>query len=98
MAAANLHLTLAFLSDVTAQKQQALTRLADRITQPGFSMRLDFIGHWLLAVFHPVAIPSSSPSWAFNAEIFALYQSVLVNGRPRFHPLKQWPLAPQGNP
>ncbi|MGN8181872.1 RNA 2',3'-cyclic phosphodiesterase, partial [Serratia marcescens] len=46
VAAANLHLTLAFLGEVTAQKEQALRKLAGRIVQPGFSMRLDDLGHW----------------------------------------------------
>ncbi len=40
VAAANLHLTLAFLGEVTAQKELALRKLAGRIVQPGFSMRL----------------------------------------------------------
>ncbi|MDK4774943.1 RNA 2',3'-cyclic phosphodiesterase, partial [Serratia marcescens] len=44
--AANLHLTLAFLGEVTAQKELALRKLAGRIVQPGFSMRLDDLGHW----------------------------------------------------
>lgn len=46
VAAANLHLTLAFLGDVTAQKETALKKLAGRISQPGFSMVLDDLGHW----------------------------------------------------
>lgn len=46
VAAANLHLTLAFLGEVTAQKELALRKLAGRIVQPGFSMRLDDLGHW----------------------------------------------------
>ncbi|MGQ8775544.1 RNA 2',3'-cyclic phosphodiesterase [Serratia sp. NA_112.1] len=44
--AANLHLTLAFLGDVSAQKESALKKLAARISQPGFSMVLDDLGHW----------------------------------------------------
>ncbi|RTE97673.1 RNA 2',3'-cyclic phosphodiesterase [Serratia marcescens] len=39
VAAANLHLTLAFLGEVSAQKELALRKLAGRIVQPGFSMR-----------------------------------------------------------
>ncbi|MFI8417888.1 RNA 2',3'-cyclic phosphodiesterase [Serratia sp. NPDC078593] len=46
IAAANLHLTLAFLGDVSAQKEAALTRLAGRISQTGFSITLDDLGHW----------------------------------------------------
>lgn len=46
VAAANLHLTLAFLGDVSAQKEAALKKLAGRISQPGFSMVLDDLGHW----------------------------------------------------
>ncbi|VYU25952.1 RNA 2',3'-cyclic phosphodiesterase [Metakosakonia massiliensis] len=47
VAAANLHLTLAFLGEVSAQKQQALETLAGRIRQPGFTLRLDDAGQWL---------------------------------------------------
>lgn len=44
--AANLHLTLAFLGDVSAEKQKALSQLAGRIQQPGFSVTLDDAGLW----------------------------------------------------
>lgn len=47
VAAANLHLTLAFLGEVSAQKQQTLSALAARIRQPGFTLRLDDAGQWL---------------------------------------------------
>lgn len=47
VAAANLHLTLAFLGDVSDEKRQALCRLAGRIRQPGFTLRLDDAGQWL---------------------------------------------------
>ncbi len=47
VAAANLHLTLAFLGEVSAQKQNALTSLASRIRQPGFTLTLDDAGQWL---------------------------------------------------
>ncbi|HCR9748566.1 TPA: RNA 2',3'-cyclic phosphodiesterase [Citrobacter koseri] len=47
VAAANLHLTLAFLGEVSASKQQALSQLAGRIRQPGFTLRLDDAGQWL---------------------------------------------------
>ncbi|AJI95159.1 2'-5' RNA ligase [Yersinia ruckeri] len=46
IAAANLHLTLAFLGEVSEQKSQALQQLAGRIHQPAFTMRLDDLGHW----------------------------------------------------
>lgn len=46
VAAANLHMTLAFLGEVSAQKQQALSALAERIQQPGFTLTLDDAGHW----------------------------------------------------
>ncbi|VTR56669.1 2'-5'-RNA ligase [Serratia fonticola] len=46
VAAANLHLTLAFLGEVSAQKELALKTQAGRITQAGFSLNLDDLGHW----------------------------------------------------
>lgn len=46
VAAANLHLTLAFPGDVSAEKQATLMRLASRIRQPGFQLTLDDAGHW----------------------------------------------------
>lgn len=47
VAAANLHLTLAFLGDVSAEKQKALSTLAGRIRQPGFTLHIDDAGQWL---------------------------------------------------
>nr|WP_318382917.1 RNA 2',3'-cyclic phosphodiesterase [uncultured Enterobacter sp.] len=47
IAAANLHLTLAFLGDVSPEKQRALCELAGRIRQPGFTLTLDDAGQWL---------------------------------------------------
>jgi len=47
IAAANLHLTLAFLGDVSEEKQRALCELAGRIRQPGFTLTLDDAGQWL---------------------------------------------------
>ncbi|SQA52799.1 2'-5' RNA ligase [Yersinia pseudotuberculosis] len=46
VAAANLHLTLAFLGEVSATKAQVLQQQAGRIQQAGFSVTLDDIGHW----------------------------------------------------
>lgn len=46
VAAGNLHLTLAFLGDVSSEKQQILSQLAGRIRQPGFTLRLDDAGQW----------------------------------------------------
>ncbi|KHN50189.1 RNA 2',3'-cyclic phosphodiesterase [Pectobacterium fontis] len=46
VAAANLHLTLAFLGDVSEQKAQVLQTLAARIRQPAFTLTLDDAGHW----------------------------------------------------
>ncbi|MBV4412554.1 RNA 2',3'-cyclic phosphodiesterase [Enterobacteriaceae bacterium YMB-R22] len=46
VAAANLHMTLAFLGEIGAQKQQALCTLAGRIRQPGFTLTLNDAGHW----------------------------------------------------
>ncbi|OVZ92556.1 2'-5' RNA ligase [Yersinia frederiksenii] len=46
IAAANLHLTLAFLGEVSATKAQVLQQQAGRISQPGFDVTLDDIGHW----------------------------------------------------
>jgi 2'-5' RNA ligase len=47
VAKANLHLTLAFLGEVSADKQRALAALAGRIRQPGFTLTLDDAGQWL---------------------------------------------------
>lgn len=47
VAAANLHLTLAFLGEVSAEKQRALATLAGRIRQPGFTLDLNDAGQWL---------------------------------------------------
>ncbi|MCU1791296.1 RNA 2',3'-cyclic phosphodiesterase [Pectobacterium polaris] len=46
VAAANLHLTLAFLGDASEQKAQVLQTLAGRIHQPAFSLTLNDAGHW----------------------------------------------------
>ncbi len=46
VAAANLHLTLAFLGEISTRKEQALKTLAGRIVQPGFIVNLDDLGHW----------------------------------------------------
>lgn len=45
--AANMHLTLAFLGEVSAEKQRALSAMAGRISQPGFTLHLDDAGQWL---------------------------------------------------
>ena len=47
VAGANLHLTLAFLGDVSDEKRQALAAMAGRIRQPGFTLTLDDAGQWL---------------------------------------------------
>jgi len=44
VAAANLHLTLAFLGDISAEKQKALSQLAGRIRQRGFTLTIDDAG------------------------------------------------------
>lgn len=46
VAAANLHLTLAFLGDVSAQKESALRTQADRIRQRPFTLHFNDAGHW----------------------------------------------------
>jgi len=46
VAAANLHLTLAFLGDVSSPTSDKLQQLAARIQQPGFALDLDDAGHW----------------------------------------------------
>ncbi|KEY60739.1 RNA 2',3'-cyclic phosphodiesterase [Serratia sp. DD3] len=46
VAAANLHLTLAFLGELSEQKERALKALAGRIVQAGFQLCLDDLGHW----------------------------------------------------
>lgn len=47
VAAANMHMTLAFLGEVSAEKQRALAAMAGRIHQPGFTLHLDDAGQWL---------------------------------------------------
>lgn len=47
VAAANMHMTLAFLGEVSAEKQRALAAMAGRIRQPGFTLHLDDAGQWL---------------------------------------------------
>ncbi|MFP1496623.1 RNA 2',3'-cyclic phosphodiesterase [Escherichia coli] len=42
-----MHLTLAFLGEVSAEKEKALSLLARRIHQPGFTLTLDDAGQWL---------------------------------------------------
>lgn len=46
VAADNLHLTLAFLGEVSAENSGA-GRLAGRLRQPGFTLTLDDAGQWL---------------------------------------------------
>ncbi|MFC7778550.1 RNA 2',3'-cyclic phosphodiesterase [Pantoea sp. GCM10028869] len=46
VAAANLHLTLAFLGEVSDETSRKLQLLASRIEQPGFALDLDDAGHW----------------------------------------------------
>ncbi len=46
VAADNLHLTLAFLGEVSPGKEQALRAAAGRLQQPAFSLTLDDCGHW----------------------------------------------------
>jgi len=47
VAAANMHITLAFLGEVSAEKQRALASMAGRIHQPDFTLQLDDAGQWL---------------------------------------------------
>ncbi|HEY0211168.1 RNA 2',3'-cyclic phosphodiesterase [Acerihabitans sp.] len=46
VAAANLHITLAFLGEVGAGKEQALRAAAMRLQQKPFTLALDDCGHW----------------------------------------------------
>ncbi|RLM10018.1 2'-5' RNA ligase [Gibbsiella quercinecans] len=46
VAAANLHLTLAFLGEISTQKEAALQALAGRIRQRQFKLVLGDLGHW----------------------------------------------------
>ncbi len=46
VAAANLHLTLAFLGEVSAQKTRTLMEQAGRISQHAFDLTLDDAGYW----------------------------------------------------
>lgn len=47
VAAAHMHLTLAFLGEVSEQKEHALRALAGRIRQPAFQLHLNDAGQWL---------------------------------------------------
>lgn len=47
VAQANMHLTLAFLGDISAAKERVLSQLAGRIQQPGFQITLNDAGQWL---------------------------------------------------
>jgi len=42
----NLHLTLAFLGEVSANKEQALRAAAAQLQQSAFTLTLDDYGHW----------------------------------------------------
>lgn len=46
VAAASLHITLAFLGEISDLKARALTGVAGRIQAQKFSLQLDDIGHW----------------------------------------------------
>ncbi|MEG3135210.1 RNA 2',3'-cyclic phosphodiesterase [Rouxiella sp. T17] len=46
IAAANLHLTLAFLGEISDFKAGVLGDIAGRIQSPSFSLLLDDLGHW----------------------------------------------------
>lgn len=46
VAADNLHLTLAFLGEISTQKEQVLRTLAGRISQSAFTVHLNDAGHW----------------------------------------------------
>ena len=47
VAADSLHLTLAFFGEVCEEKLRALSQLAGRIRQSGFTLKLDDAGQWL---------------------------------------------------
>ncbi len=42
----NLHMTLAFLGDVEAERLEALNSAAERVSAPSFELPLDQIEHW----------------------------------------------------
>lgn len=46
VAAANLHITLAFLGSVDADRQRCAETAAAGITTPAFTLTLDTLGHW----------------------------------------------------
>jgi len=46
MARDSLHLTLAFLGDVAAQRLAAAVTAADGVRSPAFALRLDRLGYW----------------------------------------------------
>ncbi len=46
VAAASMHMTLAFLGEVSMEKSEKLIQQAGRIKQPAFTLNLDDAGHW----------------------------------------------------
>ena len=44
--AANLHITLVYIGEVSGRKRQALEAMADEISFSPFTLRLDVLGYW----------------------------------------------------
>ena len=84
VAADNLHLTLAFLGEVSAEKQRALAALAGRLRQPGFTLTLR-------DARQAVPIPAPGFHWSFPVNEFVLYESSFGRGRTRYTALERYP-------
>ena len=88
--AANMHLTLAFLGEVSAEKQRAQAARSGCYQSPQ-----PFHPHITLLrdAGQAVAIPPPGFHWSFQVNEFALYESAFVQGRTRYTPLQRWTLG-----
>ena len=91
VAAANLHLTLAFLGLL-----QLANMLRAQAARSGcYQSPQPFHPHITLLrdAGQAVAIPPPGFHWAFQVNTFALYESVFIQGRTRYTPLQRWTLG-----